>query len=87
MSRSADQAQTPANSAVRNTTGKGSKQAAEGDSEYLPEDKLQEICEKHYNQILPIMTEKVHREKLHGVQTRLTYGESSHQNSRTREET
>nr|GEX13897.1 protein fizzy-related 2 [Tanacetum cinerariifolium] len=66
---------------------KGCKQAAEGDSEYLLEDKLQEICEKLYNQILPIMTEKVHREKLQGVQTRLTYGESSHQNSRTREET
>ncbi|GKA39366.1 hypothetical protein Tco_0731917 [Tanacetum coccineum] len=59
---------------------KGSKQAAEGNSEYLPEDKLREICEKHYNQILPIMTKKVHREKLQGVQTRLTYGESSHQN-------
>nr|GEW09266.1 hypothetical protein [Tanacetum cinerariifolium] len=66
---------------------KGSKQAAEDDSEYLLEDKLQEICEKHYKQILPIIKEKVHREKLQGVQTRLTYGESSHQNTRTREET
>ncbi|GJV73596.1 hypothetical protein Tco_1493591 [Tanacetum coccineum] len=87
MSRSADQAQTPANFAVRNIAGKRSKQAVDGDSEYLPEDKLREICEKHYNQILPIMTEKVHREKLQGVQTRLTYGESSHRNSQTREET
>ncbi|GKF12115.1 hypothetical protein Tco_0050041 [Tanacetum coccineum] len=87
MSRSADQAQTPVNSAVRNTAGKGSKQAADGDSEYLPEDKLREICEKHYNQILPITTEKVRRENLQGVQTRLTYGESSHRNSPTREET
>ncbi|GKD09033.1 hypothetical protein Tco_1188718, partial [Tanacetum coccineum] len=58
MSRSADQAQTPANFAVQNLAGKGSKQAVDGDSEYLPEDKLREICEKHYNQILPIMTEK-----------------------------
>nr|GEV73163.1 reverse transcriptase domain-containing protein [Tanacetum cinerariifolium] len=33
------------------------------------------------------MTEKVHKEKLQGLQTRLTYGESSHQNSQTREET
>ncbi|GKB90172.1 hypothetical protein Tco_0962444 [Tanacetum coccineum] len=32
------------------------------------------------------MAEKVHKEKLKGVQTRLTYGESSHQNSQTREE-
>ncbi|GJZ84827.1 hypothetical protein Tco_0650166 [Tanacetum coccineum] len=87
MSRSADQAQTPANFTVRNIAGKRSKQAVDGDSEYLPEDKLQEICEKHYNQILPVITEKVHREKLQGVQTRLTYGESSHRNSQTREET
>ncbi|GJY10321.1 reverse transcriptase domain-containing protein [Tanacetum coccineum] len=58
MSRSADQAQTPANSVVWNIAGKGSKQATDDDSEYLPEDKLRDICEKHYNQILPIMMEK-----------------------------
>ncbi|GJX11770.1 reverse transcriptase domain-containing protein [Tanacetum coccineum] len=67
--------------------GKGSKQAINGDSGYLPEDKLREIYEKHYNQILPIMTEKVQKEKLQGVQTHLIYGESSRQNSQTREET
>ncbi|GJZ97707.1 hypothetical protein Tco_0670160 [Tanacetum coccineum] len=33
------------------------------------------------------MTEKVHQEKLQGVQTRLTYGESSQRNSQTREKT
>ncbi|GKF28679.1 hypothetical protein Tco_0095021, partial [Tanacetum coccineum] len=70
MSRSAGQAYTPANSVVRNTAGKGSKQAINEDFGYLPEDKLQEIFKKHYNQILPIMTEKVHKEKLWGVQTR-----------------
>ncbi|GJW54432.1 hypothetical protein Tco_0098517 [Tanacetum coccineum] len=30
------------------------------------------------------MAEKVHQEKLQGVQTRLTYGESSHRNSQTK---
>nr|GEX88378.1 reverse transcriptase domain-containing protein [Tanacetum cinerariifolium] len=64
ISKSSDQAQIPANFVVRNTGGKWSKQAADGDSEYLPEDKLWEICEKHHNQILPIMTEKIHREML-----------------------
>ncbi|GJY09034.1 hypothetical protein Tco_0377219 [Tanacetum coccineum] len=49
MSRSADQAQTPANYVVRNTAGKGSKQAVEGDSKYLPEEKLQEICHRDGN--------------------------------------
>ncbi|GJT78802.1 hypothetical protein Tco_1045527 [Tanacetum coccineum] len=68
MSKSAYQVQTPAKSAVQNTAGKGSKQAAEGDSEYLLEDKLWEICKKHYHQILPIMMEKVHKEKLQEIE-------------------
>ncbi|GJW64916.1 hypothetical protein Tco_0116800 [Tanacetum coccineum] len=77
MSQPANPANTPANSAVRNTASKGSKQTPDNNSGCLPADKLQEICEKHYNQILPIMAEKVHQEKLQGLQTRLTYGESS----------
>ncbi|GJW00926.1 hypothetical protein Tco_1556177 [Tanacetum coccineum] len=80
MSEQVEQAQTPANSAFWNTAGKGSKQ-------YLPMDKLQQIYEKHYDQIIPIMVEKVHKEKLQDVQTRLTYGEKSRRNSQTREET
>ncbi|GJU87487.1 hypothetical protein Tco_1295033 [Tanacetum coccineum] len=83
MSQPANPAHTPANSAVRNTTGKGSKQTPDSNSGCLPADKLREIYEKHYNQILPIMAEKVHQEKLQGLQTRLTYGESSHRNSQT----
>nr|GEV20340.1 reverse transcriptase domain-containing protein [Tanacetum cinerariifolium] len=87
MSEPVEQAQTPANSAVQDMSGKGSKQATEDKPGYLLEDRLQEICEKHYNQILPIMAEKVHKEKIQGVQTRLTYGESSRRNSQTQEET
>ncbi|GJX59922.1 hypothetical protein Tco_0291312 [Tanacetum coccineum] len=83
MSQPANPAQTPANSAVQNTAGKGSKQTLDTNPGYLPEDKLREICEKHYNQILPIMAEKVNQEKHQGVQTRLTYGESSRKNSET----
>ncbi|GKD75332.1 hypothetical protein Tco_1333614 [Tanacetum coccineum] len=87
MSQPADQTQTPADSAVRNTVGKRSKQAPDSNPGYLPADKLQKICEKHYNQILPIMAKKVHQEKLQGVQTRLDFGESLRQHSRTRGET
>ncbi|GKA36296.1 hypothetical protein Tco_0722787 [Tanacetum coccineum] len=87
MSKLAEHAQTPANSVVRNMAGKGSKQATDGNSGHLPEDKLWEICEKHYNQILPVMAEKVHQEILQGVQTRLTYGESLRQKARTKEKT
>ncbi|GJV19090.1 hypothetical protein Tco_1368110 [Tanacetum coccineum] len=71
-----------------NTEGKGEvNQLNEGPLGFLPEDRLREICEKHYNQILPIMAEKVHQEKLQGVQTRLTYGESSRQKAQTKEKT
>ncbi|GJW73615.1 hypothetical protein Tco_0132985 [Tanacetum coccineum] len=83
MSQPANPAQTLANFAVQNTTDKGSKQTPDNNPGYLPADRLREICKKHYNQILPIMAEKVHQEKLQGVQTRLTYGESSHRNSQT----
>ncbi|GKA99976.1 hypothetical protein Tco_0827970 [Tanacetum coccineum] len=87
MSEPAEQAQTRANSVVRNTTCKWSKQATDGNPGYLPMDKLQKICEKHYNQILPIMAKKVHKVKIQDVQTRLIYGENSRRNSQTREET
>ncbi|GJV73504.1 hypothetical protein Tco_1493499, partial [Tanacetum coccineum] len=59
MSQSAKPAHTLANFAVRNATGKGSKQTLDSNSGCIPADKLREICEKHYNQILPIMAEKV----------------------------
>ncbi|GJY62806.1 hypothetical protein Tco_0464266 [Tanacetum coccineum] len=74
----AKHAQTPANSVVRNTASKGSKQATEGHPGFLPEDRLREICEKHYNQILPIMAEKT-KEK-----TQLSESESCDKKRRTK---
>nr|GEV53888.1 reverse transcriptase domain-containing protein [Tanacetum cinerariifolium] len=87
MSQSAEHAQTPANFMVRNTARKERKAPINGPSKLLPNDKLCKICKKHYNQILPIMAEKVHQGKLQGVHTRLTYGEHSHQKAQTREKT
>nr|GEY00839.1 reverse transcriptase domain-containing protein [Tanacetum cinerariifolium] len=87
MNKSAEHAQMPSNFAVRNTADKGSKQPTGGNSGSLPEDRLCEICEKHYDQILPIMAEKAHQEKLKGVQTRLSYNESSRQKAHTKEKT
>ncbi|GJS38465.1 reverse transcriptase domain-containing protein [Tanacetum coccineum] len=58
MSKSPERAQTPAWSIIRNTTGKGSKQATDGPPGFLSEDRPREIFEKHYNQLLPIMEEK-----------------------------
>nr|GEV04351.1 reverse transcriptase domain-containing protein [Tanacetum cinerariifolium] len=87
MSKLAEHPQTPTNSVVWNTAGKGSKQSTDGNYVSLLEDQLLEICEKHYNRILPIMTEKVHQEKLRGVQTRLRYSESSRKKAQTKEKT
>nr|GEW07701.1 reverse transcriptase domain-containing protein [Tanacetum cinerariifolium] len=53
MSEPVEQAPTPANSAVQDTAGKGSKQAIEDKPEYLLEDRLREICDKHYNRSCP----------------------------------
>ncbi|GJY18226.1 hypothetical protein Tco_0389717 [Tanacetum coccineum] len=85
MSNSAERAQTPANFVVRNTAGKGSKQATDGNPGFLPKDRLCKICEKHYNQILPIMEEKVHQEKLKEGHTRLSYGENSRQKAQMKQ--
>nr|GEU35726.1 zinc finger, CCHC-type [Tanacetum cinerariifolium] len=69
---------------VKRWIGKWSKQETNGPPRFLPEDRHRKICEKHYNQKLSIMAEKVHQEKLQGVQTRLTYGESSWQKAETK---
>ncbi|GJV85764.1 reverse transcriptase domain-containing protein [Tanacetum coccineum] len=63
MSKSAERAQMPANFVLRNTAGKGSKQATEGPQGFLLEDRLQEICEKHYNQICPPDRERLGQEE------------------------
>ncbi|GKC83350.1 hypothetical protein Tco_1139067 [Tanacetum coccineum] len=52
------------------------KQATDGNPGFLPEDRLREICEKHYNQILPIMAENIHQEKLKGVKRKTKKGGS-----------
>ncbi|GKC01647.1 reverse transcriptase domain-containing protein [Tanacetum coccineum] len=61
MIKSAEHAPTLADSVVRNTSGKRSKQTADGP---MPDEKLRELCNKYYNQLLPLMAEKVHQEKL-----------------------
>nr|GEX25586.1 hypothetical protein [Tanacetum cinerariifolium] len=66
MSKSTDHVSTLDGSAVRNTTGKGIKQTLDGPPGFMPDDKHREFCDKHYNQLLPLMAKKVHQEKLQG---------------------
>ncbi|GKC26904.1 hypothetical protein Tco_1034198 [Tanacetum coccineum] len=55
MSKLVERAPTPADFVVRNTAGKRSKQMSDGP---MPDEKLCEICDKHYNQLLPLTKEK-----------------------------
>ncbi|GJT06010.1 hypothetical protein Tco_0840472 [Tanacetum coccineum] len=61
MSKSANHVPTPDDSVVRNTAGNGSKQTPDDPPGFMPNDKLREFCDKHYNQLLPLMAEKVHQ--------------------------
>ncbi|GJS02241.1 reverse transcriptase domain-containing protein [Tanacetum coccineum] len=55
---------------------KGSKQTTDGPPGFMLDDKLRMFCDKHYNQLLPPMAEKVHQEKLQRVQARLSESEN-----------
>ncbi|GJS53947.1 hypothetical protein Tco_0627309 [Tanacetum coccineum] len=46
---------------------------------------IQDFCEEHYDDILPITMDKVRREKRKEVHTRLDFAESSEKGRRTRE--
>ncbi|GKB92634.1 hypothetical protein Tco_0964906 [Tanacetum coccineum] len=49
-------------SAVRNTLGK--EQAPQDSVRPVSDEALREYCDKNYHQILPIIAEKVHQEKV-----------------------
>ncbi|GJY41832.1 hypothetical protein Tco_0429102 [Tanacetum coccineum] len=46
---------------------------------------IQDFCEEHYDDILPIIMDKVHRDKRKEVHTRLDFAKSSEKGRRTRE--
>ncbi|GKA59635.1 hypothetical protein Tco_0758948 [Tanacetum coccineum] len=54
---------TPPTSAVRNTAGKMNEQISKNPNGPASDVALWEYCDKHYHQLLPIIAEKVHREK------------------------
>ncbi|GKF91825.1 hypothetical protein Tco_0275526 [Tanacetum coccineum] len=62
-------------SVVRNTLGK--EQAPQDLVRPVSNKALQEYCEKNYHQILPIIAEKMHQEKLKAVKARLNFEEAS----------
>nr|GEW01602.1 reverse transcriptase domain-containing protein [Tanacetum cinerariifolium] len=64
MSTHSGPSPTEPTSAVRNTIGQGkeiSQGNLNGPASYAA---LREYCDKHYNQLLPILAEKMHQEKV-----------------------
>lgn len=72
MSKPVGSGSTPTQeqSTVRNTLEKEKSHAV---NEPLSDVALREFCDKHYNQLLPLMAERVHQEKLRQVQTHLDF--------------
>ncbi|GKA56967.1 reverse transcriptase domain-containing protein [Tanacetum coccineum] len=55
---------TAPTSAVRNTAGRGKEIPQENLDGSASDAALREYCDKHYNQLLPILIEKMHQEKV-----------------------
>ncbi|GKF04816.1 hypothetical protein Tco_0035484, partial [Tanacetum coccineum] len=75
-------------SAVRNTGGRNGPQGLE---EPMSDEILREMCDKNYHQLLPLIAEKMQKEKeqkdkLNAVKARLIYGEESGIKIRSHEE-
>ncbi|GKE72304.1 hypothetical protein Tco_1534345, partial [Tanacetum coccineum] len=69
-------------SVVRNTMGRGKEKSQENPNEPASDAALSEFCNKNYNQLLPILAEKMHQEKvqqekLKAVKARLNFKETS----------
>ncbi|GJY01106.1 hypothetical protein Tco_0359258 [Tanacetum coccineum] len=85
MSKSANQIPTLDGSAFQNTANKGIKQTPDDPPGFMLDEAIYEFCDKHYDQLLSLMVEKVHQEKLKGVQTRLSFEGILRKNSQTQE--
>ncbi|GJW97526.1 hypothetical protein Tco_0179334 [Tanacetum coccineum] len=89
MSTHSGPSPTAPTSAVRNTVGKGKEISKENLNGPASDAALREYCNKHYNQLLPILAEKIHQEKVQqenpkAVKARLNFDEvSQHSESGT----
>ncbi|GJX83955.1 hypothetical protein Tco_0333436 [Tanacetum coccineum] len=80
----------PPTSVVRNTVEKENEQTSENPNRPASDAALQEYCDKHYHQLLPLIAEKVHQEKaqqdkLKEVKARLNFKGCSGRNSKIQE--
>ncbi|GKE33696.1 hypothetical protein Tco_1453018 [Tanacetum coccineum] len=75
-------------SAVRNTRGRSGQHGLE---EPTPDEVLRELCDKSYHQLLPLIAEKMQKEKeqqdkLNAVKARLLYDNETGKNQRNHKE-
>ncbi|GKD65200.1 hypothetical protein Tco_1307308 [Tanacetum coccineum] len=90
MSEPAELNLTPPTSVVRNTVGREKEQISKNPDRLASDAALQEYCDKHYHQLLPIIAEKVHnekvqQEKLKEVKAQLNFEGCSGRNSKIQE--
>ncbi|GJT94013.1 hypothetical protein Tco_1082858 [Tanacetum coccineum] len=90
MSGPAELNLSPPTSAVRNTVGKEKQQTSKNTDRPASNASVQEYCDKHYHQMLPIIAEKVHnekvqQEKLKEVKARLNFEGCSGRNLKIQE--
>ncbi|GJT78964.1 hypothetical protein Tco_1045689 [Tanacetum coccineum] len=88
MSTNEQQTSSIPTSVVRNT---GEKNGPQNLEELASNEALRELCDKNYHQLLPLIAEKMQKEKerqdkLKAVKARLLYGNESGRNSRNHEE-
>ncbi|GJZ98150.1 hypothetical protein Tco_0670603 [Tanacetum coccineum] len=74
---------TPVITTIRNTDGR-EKTPREADT--APQASIQKFCEKHYDDILPIIMEKARQDKRKGLQSRLDFGDTPKRARRIRNE-
>nr|GEZ15249.1 hypothetical protein [Tanacetum cinerariifolium] len=67
MSELAELIASPPTSAVRDTMGRGNEQVIKNPDKPASNTALREYCDKYYHQLLPIIAEKVHQEKVQEV--------------------
>ncbi|GKB18059.1 reverse transcriptase domain-containing protein [Tanacetum coccineum] len=82
MSTHSGPSPTTNTSTVRNTVGRGKEKSQENPNEPTSNAALREFCDKNYNQLLPILAEKMHQEKvqqekLKAIKARLNFEETS----------
>ncbi|GJW07751.1 reverse transcriptase domain-containing protein [Tanacetum coccineum] len=64
---------TPVITTIMNTDG---REKTPRETDTAPQASIQEFCEKHYDDILPIIMEKARQDKRKGLQSRLDFGDT-----------